>query len=211
MRLFYRFDEINSKTLGEFAESVVKQMLKEAGCKFWKIDKEFTQILTNREIPENVRYVLEMLRDEDVRITILGRTVTLEEVLRDPLLSEEEKERLKSKFEIKVKKGTPDFLVYNPALPERLAWKLVEVKFGWSDLTTEQRRLLEELSKYIPCEIYRVIILEQGVQIAVQPVTMHRVVGVSNANSKSVGRNSQEVDRDKSGTGEATKGSNDIR
>ena len=175
--MLYLWNKINKAVLGAFGEGVVEQYFKEQGIKFWKLSRDFPSLLGNPEIPLRVREVLEELRDEELKVTLLGREWKLSEILQDTSLSDEEKERIKRTVEVKLIEGAPDYLTYNPDMEEMYAWEFVEVKFGFSTLSTEQRRVLAKLSRKIPCSVCLVIVRREGVEIAKVPVSEHLIGG----------------------------------
>lgn len=173
MKLFYRWDEINKGTLGEFGERVVEQHFKDEGIRFWKLSRDYASLLGDPNVPTRVREVLELLRDSEVTVQMLGREWSLSDILKDATLSDEEKERIKRNVPVKLVRGAPDYLIYDGKKPEGRAWELVEVKFGHSKLSPAQERLLTELSKSIPCTIYFVTVSEEGINIGIIPHSQH--------------------------------------
>lgn len=180
--MLYLWNKINKAVLGVFGEGVVEQYFKEQGIEFWKLSRDFPSLLGNPEVPLRVREVLEELRNEELKVTLLGREWKLSEILQDTSLSDEEKERIKRTVEVKLIEGAPDYLTHNPDEEEMYAWEFVEVKFGFSTLSTEQRRVLAKLSRKIPCSVCLVVIRREGVEIAKVPVSEHLTIGGGDTN-----------------------------
>ena len=171
LKTFYTYEEINNNAKGQFGELIVRQALKDAGCEVYKLEKDFIKILSDSRIPLHVKQAIEMCRDKEIKVYYAKREWTLEELMKDETISAEEKERVINRAEVKLKRGTPDFLIYDPSAPrERDKWELGEVKFGYGELTTEQKQMLRILSEYIPCYIYRVVLTEIGVNIFKEPI-----------------------------------------
>jgi len=174
--MLYLWNRINKAVLGAFGEGVVEQFFKEQGIQFWKLSRDFPSLLGNTEIPLRVREVLEELRDEELKVTLLGREWKLSEILEDTTLSKEEKERIKRSVQAKLIEGAPDYLTYDPNIEEEMyAWEFVEVKFGFSTLSPEQKKVLGKLSTKIPCSVCLVIVRREGVEIAKVPVSEHLI------------------------------------
>ena len=171
LKTFYTYEEINTNAKGQFGELIVRQALRDAGCHVYKLEKDFIKILSDQSIPPHVKQAIEMCRDKEIKVYYARREWTLKELMEDETISAEEKERIINRAEVKLKRETPDFLIYDPSAPrERDKWELGEVKFGYGELTTEQKQMLRILSEYIPCYIYRVVLTEIGVHIFKEPV-----------------------------------------
>ena len=174
--MLYLWNRINKAVLGAFGEGVVEQFFKEQGIQFWKLSRDFPSLLGNTEIPLRVQEALEELRDEELKVTLLGREWKLSEILEDATLSKEEKERIKRSVQAKSIEGAPDYLTYDPNIEEEMyAWEFVEVKFGFSTLSPEQKKVLGKLSTKIPCSVCLVIVRREGVEIAKVPVSEHLI------------------------------------
>jgi len=174
--MLYLWNRINKAVLGAFGEGVVEQFFKEQGIQFWKLSRDFPSLLGNTEIPLRVQEALEELRDEELKVTLLGREWKLSEILEDTTLSKEEKERIKRSVQAKLIEGAPDYLTYDPNIEEEMyAWEFVEVKFGFSTLSPEQKKVLGKLSTKIPCSVCLVIVRREGVEIAKVPVSEHLI------------------------------------
>ena len=174
--MLYLWNRINKAVLGAFGEGIVEQFFKEQGIQFWKLSRDFPSLLGNTEIPLRVQEALEELRDEELKVTLLGREWKLSEILEDTTLSKEEKERIKRSVQAKSIEGAPDYLTYDPNIEEEMyAWEFVEVKFGFSTLSPEQKKVLGKLSTKIPCSLCLVIVRREGVEIAKVPVSEHLI------------------------------------
>jgi len=190
LRNYYSYEEINNNAKGIFGELVAIQALRDAGCKVYKLERDFVRLISAEDIPSFVKEAVELCRDKEIKIYYAKREWTLEEILKEPTISEEEKKRLINLAEVKLRKGTPDLLVYDPSHPlERNRWNFVEVKFGYSQLTTEQRMILRILSHYLPCYVMRVVLDSEGAHIFME--TIH--LGESYESGESVGGNISKV------------------